>query len=99
VVTVASVTLPAAGFLELRIDQAGTPGRVLLVSDLLPAGTSTGIDFEFETALDADAIFWVRVRIDFDGNGELEEEDPIGLTDEDKRAQDSFQFTFIEEEE
>lgn len=99
VVTVASVSLPAAGFLELRIDQAGSPGRVLMVSDLLPAGTSTGLDFEFETALDADAVFWVRVRIDFDGNGELDEEDPIGLTDDDKRAQDSFQFTFIEEED
>jgi hypothetical protein len=99
VVTVASVTLPAAGFLELRIDQAGSPGRVLLVSDLLPAGTSTGVDFEFETALDADAVFWVRVRIDFDGNGELDEEDPIGLSDEDKRAQDSFAFTFVEPDE
>lgn len=99
VVTVASVTLPAAGFLELRIDQAGSPGRVLLVSDLLPAGTSTGVDFDFETALDADAVFWVRVRIDFDGNGELDEEDPIGLTDEDRRAQDSFAFTFVEPDE
>ena len=99
VVTVASVVLPAAGFLELRIDQAGSPGRVLLVSDLLPAGTSTDVEFELETALDADAVFWVRVRIDFDGNGELDEEDPIGLTDEDKRAQDSFQFTFVEPDE
>ena len=99
VVAVASVTLPAAGFLELRIDQAGSPGRVLLVSDLLPAGTSIDVEFEFETALDADAVFWVRVRIDFDGNGELDEEDPIGLTDEEKRAQDSFAFTFVEPDE
>lgn len=99
VVTVASVTLPAAGFLELRVDQGGSPGRVLLVSDLLPVGTSAGVDFEFETALDADAVFWVRVRIDFDGNGELDDSDPIGLTDEGRRAQDSFQFTFVEPDE
>jgi hypothetical protein len=96
VVTVASVTLPSAGYLELRVDQGGSPGRVLLVSDLLPAGTATGVDFEFATALDADAIFWVRVRIDFDGNGQLDEADPIALTDDGKRAQASFEFTFVE---
>ena len=98
VVTVASVTLPSAGFLELRVDQAGSPGRVLLVSDLLPAGTATGVDFEFETALTADATFWVRVRIDFDGDGVLDEEDPIALAEEGRRAQDSFGFTFVEED-
>jgi hypothetical protein len=96
VVTVASVTLPSGGFLELRVDQDGSPGRVVLVSDLLPAGTATDVDFEFATALDADATFWVRVRIDFDGNGELDDEDPIALTDEGKRAQASFEFTFVE---
>jgi hypothetical protein len=99
VVTVASITLPSPGFVELRVDQAGSPGRVLQVSDLLPAGTSTGVDFEFETALEADAVFWVRVRIDFDGDGELDEEDPIALTDDGRRAQESFQFTFVAEED
>jgi hypothetical protein len=96
VVTVASVTLPSAGFLELRVDLDGSPGRVLLVSDLLPAGTTTDVEFEFATALDADATLWVRVRIDFDGNGELDDGDPIALTDEGKRAQASFDFTFVE---
>ena len=96
VVTVASVTLPSAGFLELRVDLDGSPGRVLLVSDLLPVGTTTDVEFEFATALDADATFWVRVRIDFDGNGELDDPDPIALTDEGKRAQASFEFTFVE---
>ena len=96
VVTVASVTLPSAGFLELRLDQGGSPGRVLLVSDLLPAGTATGVDFEFAAALDADTIFWVRVRIDFDGNGALDEADPIALTAEGRRAQASFDFTFVQ---
>ena len=96
VVTVASVTLPSAGFLELRVDLGGSPGRVLLVSDLLPAGTTADVEFEFATALDADATFWVRVRIDFDGNGALDDQDPIAMTDDAKRAQASFDFTFVE---
>ena len=96
VLTVALVKLPSAGFLELRIDQAGSPGRVLMVSDLLPAGTTTGVDFELATALATDATFWVRVRIDFDGGGELDDDDPIALTAEGKRAQASFAFTFVE---
>ncbi len=96
VVTVASVTLPSAGFLELRVDLDGSPGRVLLVSDLLPAGTTADVEFELATALDADATFWVRVRIDFDGNGALDDQDPIAMTDDAKRAQASFDFTFVE---
>jgi len=99
VVTVASVTLPSAGFVELRADQDGSPGRVLLVSDPLPAGTSTGIDFEFDPALDADAVFWVRLRVDFDGDGELDDDDPIAMTEEGRRAQASFAFTFVEDED
>lgn len=98
-VTVASVALPSAGFLELRLDQGGAPGRVVLVSDLLPAGSSTGVDFAFDTALAADAVFWVRARIDFDGDGELDADDPIALTEEGQQAQASFQFTFVEEDE
>ncbi|MBN2113144.1 MAG: hypothetical protein JW785_03350 [Acidimicrobiia bacterium] len=99
VVTVASVTLPSAGFLELRADEGGSPGRVLLVSGLLPAGTSTGIDFALDPALDADAAFWVRLRIDFDGGGELDDDDPIAMTEGGRRAQASFAFTFVEDED
>jgi hypothetical protein len=99
VLVVASVTLPAPGFLELRFDQAGSPGRVLAVSDLLPAGTSTDVKFTFDPALEADAVFWIRVRIDFDGNQDLGEDDPIGLTENDRRAQASFSFTFVPEDD
>jgi hypothetical protein len=96
VVVVASVTLPSPGFLELRIGEVGSAGRALQVSDLLPAGTSTDIEFEFDPALDADTLFWVRVRIDFNGDGELDEDDLIGETEEGRRAQAGFQFTFVE---
>jgi len=97
-VTVRTVILPSAGFVELLADQGGSPGRVLQVSDLLPAGTTTGVKFEFDPALDADATFWVRLRIDFDGDGELGEDDPVASTEAEQPARASFGFTFVEEE-
>ena len=39
VVVVASVTTPAAGFVVLQSDAAGTPGEVLGVSELIGRGT------------------------------------------------------------
>jgi len=95
---VASVTLPSEGFVELRADQGGAPGRFLKKSGLLAAGTTTELEFSFDPALDADATFWVRIRIDFDGDGELTEDDPVALTEEARAAQASFEFTFVEEE-
>jgi hypothetical protein len=97
VVVVASATLPSAGFLELRADQGGAPGRLLMVSDLLPAGTATDVGLELADALTGDATLWVRVRIDFDGDGTLAEGDPIALTEEGRRAQASLAYTFVEE--
>jgi hypothetical protein len=91
------VTLPSAGFLELRIDRGGAPGRLLVVSDLLPAGTATDVDLELDPALAEDTTLWIRVRIDFDGDGGLAEGDPFALTEAGRRAQASLAYTFVEE--
>ncbi len=98
-VTVALVSLPSPGFLEIRRDDAGSPGRRLATSDLLPAGTSTRVKVELSQALAGDAVLWVRVRIDFDGDEALGSGDPIASTDEERRAQASFSYTFLEEDE
>jgi len=98
-VTVASVSLPSPGFLEIRDDDAGSPGRRLATSDLLPAGTSTRVEIELPQALAGDALLWVRVRIDFDGDEALGTDDPIAETEDGRRAQVSFSFTFLEEDE
>jgi hypothetical protein len=87
-----SVTLPAPGFLVLKTNAAGAPGAVVAVSDLLELGTSDVV-FPFDPALTEDATFWVEVRIDFDGNGELDEDDPLGITAADDPAQTSFLVT------
>lgn len=96
-VAVASVTLPSPGFLEVRIDEAGTPGRRLALSTLLPTGTTTAVDLELREALTGDAPLLVRVRIDLDGDGAVGEDDPIALTAAGRRAQASLAYTFVEE--
>jgi len=99
VVTVATVTLPAAGFLEVRADEDGEPGRLLGRSDLLPRGTATDVEITLDAALEADAGLWVRVRIDFDGDGTLSQGDPFALTESGDRAERSLDYTLPEEEE
>ncbi len=97
-VVIASATLPSPGFLEVRADEGGSPGWRLAVSELLPTGTATDVELELREALAADAVLWVRVRIDLDGDGAVGEDDPIALTAAGRRAQASLAFTFVEED-
>ena len=98
-VTVATVTLPAAGFLEVRADVDGDPGRLLGISDLLPRGTATDVEITLDAPLEADARLWVRVRIDFDEDRTLSQGDSFGLTESGSRAARSFDYTLPAEEE
>lgn len=95
---VASVTLPSPGFIEVRADDGGTPGERLGRSDLLPAGTTTGLEIDLADTLAADAVLWVRVRIDLDGGEELDADDPVGLDAAGRRVAASLAYTFVEEE-
>ena len=87
-----TVTLPAPGFLVLKTNAAGAPGTVVAVSDLLALGTADVV-FLLDPALTEDTTFWVEVRIDLDGNGELDENDPLGITAADDVARTSFLVT------
>lgn len=70
-VTVASADLPAAGFVVIREDDQGGPGRILGISDLLPAGTSTDIEVVFDDTLGLTTVMFASVYIDRDADGIL----------------------------
>jgi hypothetical protein len=70
-VTVASADLPAAGFVVIREDDQGGPGRILGISDLLPAGISTDIEVVFDDTLGLSAVMFASVYIDRDADGIL----------------------------
>ena len=97
-VVVASVSLPSPGFLEVRADLGGSPGRRLASSELLPAGTASAVAIELRDALAADAVLWVRVRIDLDGDGAIGEGDPDALDEAGRTVQASLAYTVAEED-
>jgi len=70
-ITVASVDLPSAGFVVIREDDQGAPGRFLGVSELLPAGNSTDIEVTLDDTLGLSAVMFVSVYIDRDTDGIL----------------------------
>jgi hypothetical protein len=96
-VVVASAALPSPGFLEVRVDQGGSPGRRLGVSGLLPTGTAAGVSIELDEPLTADAVLWIRVRIDLDGNERIGEDDPVALDANGRRVVAPLAYTFVEE--
>ena len=69
---VASVTLPAPGFIAIHGDADGAPGPVVGHSDLLPAGDSVDVTVTLDEPLTASATLWPMVHIDFNDNGVYE---------------------------
>jgi hypothetical protein len=96
-VVVASATLPSPGFIEVRADDGGTPGRRLARSDVLPTGTTSDLEIELAEPLAADAVLWIRVRIDLDGDEDLGTGDPVALDVAGRRVLASLAYTFVEE--
>jgi len=78
-VSVAELTLPAPGFIELLTDVGGAPGERLELTGSRVAGSYEDITIELEEVLAEDSVLWVRVIIDFNENGEADPEDPLGL--------------------
>jgi hypothetical protein len=99
VVTIASLTMPSAGWMVLLTDEGGMPGGRIGLSPRFPAGTSTDFEFRLDDPLTEDAVLWIQVRIDFDENGQLTEDDPQGLDEAGNPLRASADFTFVEEEE
>jgi hypothetical protein len=71
-IVVASVTLPAPGFIAVHGDDAGSPGPVVGHSDLLPAGESTDVTVTLDEPLTESGTLWPMVHIDINDNGEYE---------------------------
>jgi plastocyanin len=71
-VVVASVELPADGFIAVHGDGGGSPGPVVGHSDLLPAGISTDVMVMLDAPLDGDTTLYPMAHIDTDGNGVYE---------------------------
>lgn len=88
-----SGTLPAPGFLVLRADADGEPGEILDVSGLLPADTTSEVEFTFDPPLPDGTVLWARIQIDLDGNGEFDRTEPNGRTEGGARAETSFLVT------
>ena len=68
-VVVASVTLPAPGFVAVHSNADGKPGPVIGNSELLPAGTSTDVVITLDQPLEATDTVFPMVHIDMDGDG------------------------------
>lgn len=68
-VVVASVTLPADGYVVIHADADGSPGPVIGHSELLSVGTSTDVAIDLDEPLTATATVWPMAHIDTNGNG------------------------------
>ena len=80
-VNVASVSLPADGFVVLRADEDGTPGEVVGVSDIVAAGTFANVPVVLFVPLETDAPLHAALHIDMDRDGEYTFEPPDDFTD------------------
>ncbi len=69
-IIVASVTLPAQGFIAVHDDADGSPGAVIGHSKLLAAGTSTDVEIIFDEPVTESGRVYPMVHIDMDGDGE-----------------------------
>lgn len=70
--TVASVTLPAAGYVAVHADADGAPGPVIGHSELLPEGESTDVVVPLDPPVDATATVWPMAHVDTNENGEYD---------------------------
>jgi hypothetical protein len=80
-VVVASVTLPAPGFIAVHSNADGKPGAVIGNSELLPAGTSTDVVIVLDQPLAATDMVFPMVHIDIDGDGEYTFVPPDNIVD------------------
>lgn len=70
--TVEGVDLPSAGFIAIHSDGGGSPGPVIGVSELLPAGASSGVVVTLDQPLSETGVVFPMVHIDTDANGVYE---------------------------
>lgn len=88
VVVVASVTLPAPGFIAVHGNADGAPGAVIGNTSLLPAGTTTDVTVTLDSPLDSTAMVFPMAHIDVNENGEYEFSPPDVTVDGPARTAD-----------
>jgi len=71
VVEVLLAELPSAGFVVIREDDFGEAGRILGISDLLPAGLSADVAVTLDKTIGISAVLFASIYIDRDGDGLL----------------------------
>jgi len=71
-ITVASADLPADGFIAVHGDGGGSPGPVIGVSGLLPAGVSSNVAITLDEPLAGDSTLFPMIHIDTNSNGVYE---------------------------
>jgi len=70
-VEVLALDLPAPGFVAIREDEEGQAGRILGISDLLPAGPSAAVSVTLDETLGISGVLFASIYIDRDGDGVL----------------------------
>lgn len=80
-IVVASVTLPAQGFIAVHGNADGGPGPVVGHSDLLPAGTSTDVMVTLDEPLTSTDLLFPMAHIDMDEDGVYEFFPPDDVVD------------------
>ena len=85
-VTIDGAELPASGFIAIHGDGGGSPGPVIGVSDLLPAGSASGVVVTLDDPLTETGTVFPMVHIDTNTNGiyefgAVEGVDGPGVTD------------------
>ena len=96
VVVVDAVSLPAGGFIEILSDADGRPGDVIATSGLLQAGTQTILEIPLEEPLTTDTTLWIRIRIDFEEDGGIDPDDPVGQDADGEDVEVSIEYTVVE---
>lgn len=81
-VTIASVTLPADGWVVVRTDDGGAPGGIIGISELLRQGVIARVPVPLILPLTEDAVVHAAVHIDVDRDGVFTYEAPDALVDE-----------------
>jgi hypothetical protein len=76
------VSMPAEGWVVARVDEGGSPGEVIGISELLAVGVITGVPVPFFVPISEDTVVHATVHIDVDRDGRFTYEPPDAFVDE-----------------
>jgi uncharacterized lipoprotein YbaY len=80
--TVDSISLPAPGFVVVRLDAGGSPGEVIGISELLTTGIISQVPIPFFVPLNDEVTVHLTIHIDMDRDDRFTYEPPDAFVDE-----------------